>query len=135
MATVFHSATLAVTADVAWDFVVRYSRSEVHVFSVCTGERQEGDTRVVRLGDGSEIRERNVTVDESRMRAVYTVPDLPGVEHHQAEMRVVEGPGGVTTLEWCTDVLPNDYADMLGDTYESMFEELVAAVNLHRLPG
>jgi len=133
LATVFHSATLNVSADVAWDFIDRYSRSEVHIFSVCAGERQDGDTRVVILSDGSEVRERSVTVDGGRMRAVYTVPGLPGVEHHQAEMRVLTAPDGTATLEWCTDVLPDSYAELLRGVYPSMFEEMVAAVNGHKL--
>lgn len=64
---------------------------------------------------------------------LYTVPGLPGAEHHQAEMRVLEDPNGTVTLEWTTDVLPDSYADLLGRAYQSMFEELVAAVNGHRL--
>jgi hypothetical protein len=131
VATVHFSAHLDVPADVAWDFIDRYSRSEVHVFSVCSGERQEGDTRVVVLADGSEVRERNVTVDAVRRRAVYTVPGLAGVEHHQAEMRVLEDPDGKVVLEWTTDVLPDSYADLLRDVYCSMFAELVAALNRH----
>jgi hypothetical protein len=123
-----------VPAGVAWDFIDRYTRSEVHIFSVCVAERQDGDTRTVVLGDGSEVRERNVTVDPSRMRAVYTVPGLPGVEHHQAEMRVVEDEhGAAARLEWCTDVLPDEYAEQLRDVYRPMFDELVAAVEGHEL--
>jgi hypothetical protein len=134
LATVYYCATLTVPAAVAWDFVDRYTRSEVHVFSVCAREYQDGDTRVVQLEDGTEVRERNVTVDSHRMRAVYTVPGLPGVEHHQAEMRVIEDPRGLARLEWCTDVLPQEYAEQLPDVYGPMFEELLAAVNGHRLP-
>jgi hypothetical protein len=135
LATVYFTATLKVPAGVAWDFLDRYTRSEVHIFSVCVGERQDGDTRVVELGDGTEVRERNVTVDSDRMRAVYTVPGLPGIEHHQAEMRVIRGDGSeMARLEWCTDVLPDEYADILRPAYGPMFDELVAAVNLHGPP-
>jgi hypothetical protein len=134
LATVYHCATLKVPAEVAWDFVDRYTRSEVHIFSVCVREYEDGDTRVVVLGDGTEVRELSVTVDPERMRAVYTVPGLPGVEHHQAEMRVVELPDEVARLEWCTDVLPNEYAEQIRGMYGPMFDELVAAVNAHELP-
>jgi hypothetical protein len=133
LATVFHSAPLKVPAVVAWDFIERYSRSEVHMFSVCLCERQEGDTRIVELADGTEVRERNITVDPARTRAVYTVPGLPGVEHHQAEMRVREDTDGTARLEWCTDVLPHGYAEQLREVYSPMFEEMVTAVNGHRL--
>lgn len=133
MATIFCSAPLHVDPDVAWDFLERYARSEVHVFSACVAERQEGDVRVVTLADGSEVRERNVTVDAARRRAVYTVPDLVGAEHHQAEMRVDVDADGVATLVWCTDVVPDGLADALRPVYGPMFEELLAAVHAHRV--
>lgn len=131
MATIFYAAPLQVAPAAAWDVLDRYTRSEVHVFSACVTERQEGDCRVVTLEDGSEIRERNVTVDSERMRAVYTVPGLMGTEHHQAEMRVVREPGGGAALEWCTDVLPHELAELLREPYAAMFGELVDAVNHH----
>jgi len=131
MASIFFANRVRVSPAVAWDFLDRYTRSEVHAFSVCVGERQEGNVRIVTLGDGSEVRERNVAVDPERMRAVYTVPGLLGAEHHQAEMRVVREPDGGTTLEWCTDIAPDELADLLRQPYASMFTELVDAVNRH----
>jgi hypothetical protein len=103
------------------------------MFSVCVGERQEAETRIVELADGTEVRERIITVDPTRMRAVYTVPGLPGVEHHQAEMRVLEDSDRTARLEWCTDVLPHEYAEQLRRVYAPMFAEMVTAVNGHRL--
>lgn len=135
MATIHCSASLDVDPDVAWDFLDRYTRGEVHIFSACAAERGEGDVRVVTLHDGTEVRERNVTVDPERRRAVYTVPELmPGAEHHQAEMRVDVAADGVATLVWCTDVLPDSLAEVLRTAYPAMFEELLAAVRAHRLP-
>lgn len=134
MATIYHTGLVEVPAAVAWDFLDRYTRSEVHVFSACTAERQEGEWRVVTLGDGSEVRERNVTVDPVRMRAVYTVPGLAGAEHHQAEMRVVPNADGSATVEWCTDIVPDQLAELLRPAYASMFGELVDAVNRHGRP-
>jgi len=131
MATIYFSAPVQVPAATAWDFLDRYARSEVHVFSVCTAERQEGDERVVTLADGTEVRERNITVDPERMRAVYTVPGLLGAEHHQAEMRVERSADGGACVVWCTDVLPHAMAEHLRGAYASMFEELVDAVNHH----
>ena len=133
MATIYHAAPVTVPARVAWDFLERYSRSEVHVFSVCVDEYQDGDYRVVVLADGSEVRERNVTVDPERMRAVYTVPGL-GAEHHQAEMRLVVHGNDAVILEWCTDVLPHAFAEQLRDVFEPMFQELLTAVNHHQMP-
>jgi len=132
MATLYHSARLDVAPDVAWDFLDRYTRSEVHVFSACVAERREGDWRVVTLEDGSELRERNITVDPARMRAVYTVPGMAGAEHHQAEMRVEVDDHGAA-LVWVTDVLPASLTDDIADMYVVLFAELVHAVNAHEL--
>jgi hypothetical protein len=133
MATVYHAAPVEVPAQVAWDFLERYSRSEVHVFSVCVNEYQDGDYRVVVLADGSEVRERNVSVDPERMRAAYTVPGL-GAEHNQAEMRLVVHGEHSVVLGWCTDVLPNEFAEQLRGAFEPMFQELLNAVNHHQMP-
>ncbi|GIJ29159.1 hypothetical protein Vqi01_43210 [Micromonospora qiuiae] len=131
MATIYREAKLTVTADVAWDFLDRYTRAEVHIFSACAGERQEDDYRVVTLADGTEIWERNVAVDPALMRAVYTIPGFPGAEHHQAEMRVLADGEGAATLVWTTDLLPHELVEHLSEAYEVMFNELVAAVNEH----
>jgi hypothetical protein len=133
MATILHSAAVQVPADVAWDFLDRYTRAEVHVFSACVREFQDGDDRVVVLADGTEIREHNITVDPQRRRAVYTVTESLGLQHHQAEMRVVDGDDRPAVLEWCTDLLPNDTAEMFREFYALMFQELLAAVNGHHL--
>jgi hypothetical protein len=133
MATIYHSARLSVPADVAWDFLEKYTRGEVHAFSACVAERQEGDYRVVTLADGTDVPERNVTVDAVLMRAVYTVPGLLGCQHHQAEMRVLEDTNGSATLEWITDILPAELATSLTGAYNPMFLELVDAINHH--PG
>ncbi|MCD4524249.1 SRPBCC family protein [Nocardioides sp. cx-173] len=129
MAGITHSERLSVPPSAAWGFVERYTRSEVHIFSSCVGERQDGEYRIVTLADGSEVAERNVTVDPERMRAVYTVPGLLGAEHHHAEMRILEDTDGGATLTWTIDVLPHELADRLGDTYAVLFGELVEAVN------
>ena len=133
MATIFYASSVQVPPDVAWDFLERYIRSKVHAFSACVSERQEGDFHVVTLADGAEVRDRNVSVDASRMRAVYTVPWLLGTEHYQAEMRVVPQGDGGSILEWSTDVFPPELANVLRQPYAAMFDELVTAVNRHRI--
>jgi hypothetical protein len=134
MACIHHSARLRVTPETAWDFLDRYTRSEVHVFSACVAERQEGEYRIVTLADGTDVYERNVTVDSKRMRAVYTVPGLLGAEHHQAEMRVDVDADGAT-LTWTTDVLPSSLVAAMADTYDVLFSELITAVNGHEIPA
>lgn len=131
MGSIYRQAPLNVPADVAWDFLDRYTRAEVHAFSNCADERREGDYRVVTTVDGQEIWERNVTVDAARRRAVYTIAGLLGAEHHHAEMRVDVAPDGTASLVWITDVLPDELAGSLEDIYTQLFDDLVAAVNRH----
>jgi Polyketide cyclase / dehydrase and lipid transport len=133
MATVFYASSVRVPPDVAWDFLERYIRSKVHAFSACVSERQAGDFHVVTLAEGAEVRERNVAVDADRMRAVYTVPWVLGTEHHKAEMRVVPHDDGGAIVEWTTDIVPHELADVLREPYAAMFDELVSAVNRHRI--
>ena len=131
MAGLYYRAPLSVTADVAWDFLECYSRAEVHVFSSCIAERRVDDYRVVTITDGSDVWEQNITVDPERRRAVYRVPGLAGAEHHQAEMRIETNGTGAPHLVWVTDVLPHHLADLLRDTYDTLFAELQVAVNGH----
>ncbi|WP_405536159.1 hypothetical protein OG787_22110 [Streptomyces sp. NBC_00075] len=131
MSSIYRSAELDVSADTAWDFIERYTRSEVHVFSLCVAERQEGEYRVVTLADGREIWERNVTVDPVHRRATYTVPGLNGAEHHHAEMRVEVDRHAGAHLIWVTDYLPHEIAEERAASYDALFAELVAAVNAH----
>jgi len=133
MSTIYRSAKLAVPASVAWDFVDRYTRSEVHAFTNCVSERQIDDFRVVVTVDGMEFWERNVTVDADRMRAVYAIPTFPGAEHHQAEMRVVDDGDGRATLHWTTDFLPHELAEALAPNYDVLMVDLVAAINNHQM--
>lgn len=131
MGSIHFTAKLDVPADVAWDFLERYTRSEVHVFSSCVAERQEGEYRVVTLADGNEVWERNVTVDPVNRRASYTISGLNGAEHHHAEMRVDVGSGDAVTLVWVTDYLPHELADQRAAGYAVLFDELVAGVLAH----
>lgn len=131
MGTIYRSAQLAVTADAAWDFLDRYTRAEVHVFSMCVSERQEGEFRVVTLADGQEVWERNVTVDPVRRRAAYTIPGHRGAEHHHAEMRIDVDQEGRVVLVWVTDYLPHRLAEERAASYDDLFAELVAATNAH----
>src|ERR1700730_8166763 len=107
MATIYRSATLSVSPDAAWDVLDRYTRSELHIFKNCASERQVDDYRVVVTLDGMELWERNITVDPQRRRAVYTVPGIPGAEHHQTETRIVGDCPGYNVLPLPTAPLPH----------------------------
>lgn len=99
----------AAPADVAWDYLDRFTRAEVLPFSSCVAGRLDGERRVVTMSGGHEVWERNVTVDPVRRRTSYTI----------------------TGLNWVTDYLPHELAGQRAAGYAALFDELVAAVNAH----
>jgi hypothetical protein len=135
MASIYCAARLDVPADVAWDYLDRFTRAEVLPFSSSAAGRSEGEYRVVTMRGGHEIWERNVTVDPIRRRTSYTIEGLNGAEHHHAEMRVDVGTDDAVTLVWDTDYLPHELADQRAASYAVLFDELVAAVNAHGKPA
>jgi hypothetical protein len=131
MATIYKSADLKTGVETAWDFIDKYTRSEVHVFANSASERQEGDYRVVTDLEGKEFWELNVGKDPEHRYASYTVPDLFGATFHAASMQVFENGTDGCRLVWITDVLPDAFAEELGGFYDGLFKELVDAVEAH----
>jgi len=129
--SIYCAARLDVPADVAWDYLDRFTRAEVLPFSSSAAGRREGEYRVVTMPGGQEIWERNVSVDPVRRRTSYTIQGLNGAEHHHAEMRVDVGTDDTVTLVWVTDYLPHELAEQRAPGYAVLFDELVAAVNAH----
>jgi len=141
VASIYNSARLSIDAKEAWDFLDKYTRSEVHVFADSRAERLEhvtsqdatkerpaGSYRVVTHLEGEDFWELNVSVDPEHMRAAYTVPGLFGATFHAASMQVVDDGNPGCVLIWITDVLPDSFASDLGEYYVGLFDELVAAV-------
>jgi hypothetical protein len=135
MGSIYYAEKLDVPANVAWDYLDRFSRAEVLPFSSLVAGRREGEYRVVTMPDGQEIWERNVTVDPVHRRTSYTIQGRGDAEHHHAEMRVDAGDDGAATLVWVTDYLPHELAEQRAAGYAALFGELVAAVNAHGKAG
>jgi Polyketide cyclase / dehydrase and lipid transport len=131
MASIYCAEKLDVPADVAWDYLDRFSRAEVLPFSSSVAGRREGEYRVITMPGGQEIRERIVTIDPVRRRTSYTITGLNDAEHHHAEMRVDVDSDNKVTLVWVTDYLPHELAEQRAAGYAALFGELVAAVNAH----
>jgi hypothetical protein len=131
MGSIYHAEKIDVPADVAWDYLDRFSRAEVLPFSSPVAGRREGEYRVVIMPGGYEVRERIVTVDPVHRRTSYVIQGLNDAEHHHAEMRVDAGGDGAVTLVWVTDYLPHELAEQRAAGYAALFDELVAAVNAH----
>jgi hypothetical protein len=131
MGSIHLEAKVDVPADIAWDYVDRFTRAEVLPFSSSVAGRREGEYRVITMPGGYEVKERIVTVDPGHRRMSYTIQGLGDAEHHHAEMRVDAGAGDTVTLVWLTDYLPHELAEQRAAGYAVLFDELVAAVNAH----
>jgi hypothetical protein len=128
--SIYNAAEVDVTADVAWDYLDRFTRGEVLPFSSLVAGVADGEDRVFTVANGTQVRERNVTVDPVRRRASYFIVGS-GAEHHHAEMRVETDSSGAVTVVWVTDYLPHELADKRAPVIEKLFPALIAAVNAH----
>lgn len=136
MGTIYQTAELEVSADTAWWWLDRYTRSECHFFSPCVDERQEGDHRVVTTTDGREIWELNVAVDPEHRRASYTIAGLGGATHHHASMQVFDDGDGTSTLVWIVDMLPDALVDDDSRArYAALLADMVGVVNTEPTAG
>jgi carbon monoxide dehydrogenase subunit G len=72
------------------------------------GTRIDGDTRVLTMPDGAEVRELIVAIDHQTRRMAYAVQggQRVAITHHHASFQVFD-EGDASRLVWITDVLPH----------------------------
>ena len=75
--------------------------------------RAEGNDRIVTFGNGAEVRENLVDIDEESRRLVWTIVDGP-YTHHNGAAQVFADEGGGTTFVWTADLLPDEAAEVTG---------------------
>ena len=127
MASITRSIPLSRPATEVWDAV--RDAGAVHErlareFVVDT--ELDGGTRVVTFANGVVVRELLVSVDDEDRRIAYAVIDAPWpVAHHHASMRVIDDGTGASTLEWISDVAP----DELAGPWAEMVDQGVAAMS------
>lgn len=129
MASAIFEVRLTVPAAVAWDAVRDFAAVHERLavgFVTHAAMDADGKARTVTFANGMVVRERLVSIDDDRRRLVYT-NELPGVEHHSASVRIHElddgdrdgeqdgDREGGCRLEWITDVLPDAFAEPVGD--------------------
>lgn len=112
MATVQVEVVINVPAHQVWDAVADVGAVHRRLLPGRVADaRIEGDTRVLTMPDGSQVRELIVSVDHATRRMAYTVIEghrLPLTYHHAAFQVVDEGDR--SRLIWLTDVLPHTMA-------------------------
>ncbi|MEV6926249.1 SRPBCC family protein [Dactylosporangium sp. NPDC051485] len=92
--------------------------------------RVEGDTRILTMPDGTEVRELIVAIDHTERRLAYSVqgPGRMALAHHHAAFQVFDHDGGRSRLVWVTDVLPHAVAPAVRARVSVGIEEMRAVL-------
>ena len=69
--------------------------------------RLEGDARIVTFGNGMEVREPIIDVNDEAKRLVWSAVGA-GLTHYNASVQVFAGPGNGSRIVWIADLLPHD---------------------------
>lgn len=85
----------------------------------------EVDVRSVRFFNGSEARERLVTIDDQQRRLVYSVIESAlSLTHDNSSAQVLESSDGTTRPIWIKDFLP----DTLATTVDALMDHGIAVI-------
>ena len=99
-------------AAAAWsavrDFGALHKRLVPGFVTACVLE-EDGAVRLVTFGNGMQVRERLVTLDDAARRLVYTA-EGGRATHYNAVVEVLEGSTGGSRLVWTVDLLPDAMA-------------------------
>ena len=85
--------------------------------------RLEGDARIVTFGNGMEVREPIVDVNDEIKRLVWSAVGA-GLTHYNASVQVFAGPGNGSRIVWIADLLPHDMKGPI----EAMIEQGMAVM-------
>lgn len=112
VATVRVETDISVPAQRVWDAIADIGAVHQRLLpGRVVHARIEGDTRILAMPDGSEIRELILSVDYSLRRLAYAVVEgqrLPLSYHHAAFQVIAQGDH--SRLVWLTDILPHTMA-------------------------
>jgi len=130
VATVCVEAIIDVPAPAVWEAVADVAAVHRRLLpGRVTRARVEGDTRVLSMPDGSEVRELILAVDHPIRRLAYAVTGgqrLPLTYHHASFQVFAEGDRA--RLVWLTDVLPHDQAAAVRARVERGIVEMKQAI-------
>jgi carbon monoxide dehydrogenase subunit G len=125
MATIHKEFEVPAPADVVWAVLRDFGavdRLAPGFVTRCALE-EGGAVRHVRFGNGMEVRERLVTLDDAARRIVYSATGGRAT-HHNAAAQVLEAGPGRSRFLWTTDLLP----DAIAPAIEQMMDAGVRAM-------
>jgi hypothetical protein len=83
-----------------------------------TDTKLEPGARIVTFVNGTVLREPIVTLDDEARRLVWT-HEGGRARHYNAALQVSELAGGLTSVVWTADFLPDDIAGYMSQTIEA----------------
>jgi polyketide cyclase/dehydrase/lipid transport protein len=107
MATITSEVTLPTGAEQAWALLRAVDTADKAFPGVLTACRLDGDVRTVTFTNGMIVRERIVTIDDTRRRVAYAV--IEGrFRHYHASMQVIPDGPDRSRFVWVSDFLPGE---------------------------
>jgi carbon monoxide dehydrogenase subunit G len=94
--------------DDAWDAIRDVGALHTRLvpgFVVAT--RLEPGARIVTFGNGMEVREPIIDLDDTARRLVWSAEGA-GMTHYNASVQVFAGPDQGSRVVWIADLMPND---------------------------
>ena len=85
--------------------------------------RLEPGARIVTFGNGMEVREPIVDVNDEAKRLVWSAEGA-GLTHYNASVQVFAGPGNGSRVVWIADLLPHEMKGPI----EAMIEQGMAVM-------
>ena len=85
--------------------------------------RLEPGARIVTFGNGMEVREPIVDVNDEAKRLVWSAEGA-GLTHYNASVQVFAGPGNGSRIVWIADLLPHEMKGPI----EAMIEQGMAVM-------
>ncbi len=117
MASVRHHVQINAAPDEVWK-VISDVGSVSNWFGPIVSSSATATGRIVTLGDGTEIDEDTITLDDSLRRFQYAIKTGLPVEHHVGTFDVIPSGDGSLVI-YGTDVRP----DELGPTFDAVTGE------------
>ena len=114
MATIHLESTLDLSPAELWGRV-RDVGAVSEMLNIIDQSSLEGDVRSCTLGDGAELSELILGIDDDHHRVAYSITHSPfPIDAHASSMQVFAAADGKSTLRWITDIKPDGLADAFG---------------------
>ena len=110
MASIHDEILVEIPPDQAWDAI--RDVGQIHVRLVpgfVTDCRLEGGARIVTFGNGMQVRELIVDIDDEARRVAWAAVGGQ-FKHHNASLQVFAEGDGHARLVWIADLLPDELA-------------------------